>query len=42
MVTYFEFMAGELLCMGIDDEKPKSLIDPQTLGTIMYSFLNHL
>lgn len=36
---YFEFMKEEKICRGISSSQKD---DPQILGSIMYSFLNHL
>ena len=42
MVMYFEYQTNELLERGIDPETDKAQIDPQVLGTIMYSFLDYI
>ena len=42
MVMYYEYQAHELLEKGIDPENDKKKIEPQILGTIIYTFLNYL
>ena len=37
---YFEYQTNDLLERSIDPETPKDQLDPQILGTIMYSFLD--
>jgi len=39
---YFEYQTNQLIEKGIHPDKPKSEIEPQTLGCIMYGYLDHM
>ena len=39
---YYEYQTNQLLNKQIDPETPKNQLEPQFLGTIMYSFLSYL